>query len=192
MIQLLTFHPVPTIRIVIALLPEHRHTVAPVIQQIIKGSTDVLPAEPLQVEAQPIREEPVGRQLFEGPHLLENQNQRRQQRPPPPEVAPGLTCVKSKLRSRWAEASLSCLKVEVKSARVSSISCTHERRSAQTRGDQRPSYLQQEGDEEAVLLFITQKSQFGSEQLADPESNGPFSDIARHLFPVNVRVYLRW
>lgn len=76
-----------------ALLPEHRHTFTPVIQQIIKGFTDVLPAEPRQVQAQPIREELVGRQAFKSPHLLENQNQRQQPRPSP-EVTSGLTCVK--------------------------------------------------------------------------------------------------
>lgn len=176
------------------LLPEHRHTFTPVIQQIIKGFTDVLPAEPLQVQAQPIREELVGRQVFERPHLLENQNRRQQQRPPPG-VASGLTCVKLKLRSCSAGASLSCLKVEVKSERVSSISCTHEHRSDRTRRPKRQSYLQQEGDEEAILLFFTQKSQFGSEQLVDPgdqESNGSFSDVVPRLFRVNVRVYLLW
>lgn len=174
------------------LLPEHRQTFTPVIQQIIKGFTAVLPAEPLQVQAQPIREELVGRQVFKSPHLLENQNRRQQQRPPP-EVTSGLTCVKFKLRSCSAEASLSCLKVKVKSARVSSISCAHEHRSDQSRGDQNTSYLQQEGDEDAIVLFFTQKSQFGSEQLVDPEdqeSNGSFSDVSQHLFRVNAHVYL--
>lgn len=31
------------------------------------------------------------------------------------------------------------------------------------------SYLQQQGDEDAVILFFTQKPQFGSEELMDPE-----------------------
>lgn len=135
MIQRLTFHPVPAIRIVIVLLPEHRHTFTPVMQQVIKGFTEALPAEPLQVQAQPIREELVGRQVFKGPHLFEDQKHRQRQTPPP-QVASGLTCVKFQLWSRSAEASLSCLKVEVKSERASSISCRHERRSDPTRRDQ--------------------------------------------------------
>lgn len=63
------------------------------------------------------------------------------------------------------------------------------------RRPRRRSYLQQEGDEEAVVLFFAQKAQFGSEQLQDPEdqeSNRSCSDIVPHLFRANVHVYLRW
>lgn len=34
------------------------------------------------------------------------------------------------------------------------------------------SYLQQVGDEEAIVLFFTQKAELGSEQLMDPEDEG--------------------
>lgn len=62
-------------------------------------------------------------------------------------------------------------------------------------GPERRSHLQQEGDEEAIVLFLTQKAQFGSEELVDPEdqeSNRWFSDVVQHLFRANVHVYLVW
>lgn len=58
---------------------------------------------------------------------------------------------------------------------------------------ERRSYLQQEGDEDAVVLFVAQEAQFGSEQLVDPEdqeSNRSFSDIIQHLFRANVDAHL--
>lgn len=109
-------------------MPEQRHKISSVIHQIIEGFTAALPAETQQVPAQPIREELVGRQVFESPHLLQNENERRQHRPPS-EGTSGLTRVKFMSRSCSAEASLSCLKVKLKSERVSSISYRRNRQS---------------------------------------------------------------
>lgn len=77
LIQLLTFHPVPTIRILIGLLPEQEHTPRCLIHQIIKALPGVLPVETQQVQAQPIREELVGRQVLKSPHLSQKQNRRQ-------------------------------------------------------------------------------------------------------------------
>lgn len=80
LIQLLTFHPVPTIQILIGLLPEQEHKPRPVIHQIIKALTGVSPVETQQVQAQPIREELVGRQVLKSPHLSQKQNHGQQRR----------------------------------------------------------------------------------------------------------------
>lgn len=93
----------------------------------------------------------------------------------------------------------------MKSERVSSISYRRKRQSELTTVRELSAFhLQQEGDEEAIILFFIQKPQFGSEKLMDPEgeeSNSScflsttYSIFNSFIFSPSVfteKVYLVW